>query len=90
MSIDSDIVQRLIRAANNAGNNETEEEVNFSAVIRGTRQSFRRHEVVSSRGRKRKQTLQKRVVLLKLAHADFFPSNAELKFIKQRGLGKFV
>lgn len=85
----ADIVRRLMQAANNAGNNETVEEANFSEVIRATRQSLRRHEGVSNRGRKRKRTFKKRVVLIKLAHADFFPSNAELAFIKRRGLGKF-
>ncbi|XP_025833281.1 uncharacterized protein LOC112905330 [Agrilus planipennis] len=90
MSEERVIASRLLQAAENVSHEETAEEKNFTSLVRDTRRCFRRNEVASSpsRGRKRKRTFKKKVVLMKLAHADFFPSNSELKFLKQRGLGE--
>lgn len=89
MSEEREIASRLLRLAATASSETTLEERNFSNLITATRRNFRRSNVTASprRSRKRKHTFKRKVVLMKLAHADFFPSNAELKFLKQRGLG---
>lgn len=88
MSNEREISDRLLRIAASASNEATQEERNFSSVVALTRRNFRRNNASSPRkGRKRNRTFKRKVVLMKLAHADFFPSNVELKFLKQRGLG---
>ncbi|CAH0560535.1 unnamed protein product [Brassicogethes aeneus] len=84
---ESEIATRLIRAAANVLE-PTPEERTLSSLISQTRMSFRRNCVDNKRGRKRKSSFHKKVTLLKLAHADFYPTTAELKFLKERGLGE--
>lgn len=89
MSSDENIAHRLIQIAANASSQITSEERNFSSLIQSTRRNFRRQELTFTprRGRKRKKIFKRKVVLMKLSNADFFPSKPELKFLKQRRLG---
>lgn len=88
MSNEREIANRLLTIAANAANKSTQEEQDFSSLVQATRRNFRRNLTPSPRrGRKRKTTFKRKLVLMKLAHADFFPTNAELKYLKQRGLG---
>jgi len=89
MSDEREIANRLLMIATSACSELTQEEQDFSSLVTATRRSFKRNNVISSpcKGRKKKATFKRKVILMKLAHADFFPSNTELKFLKQRGLG---
>lgn len=89
MSREQEIASRLLRVASNAANQVTEEERSFTSLVAATRRNFRRSldSNLSTRGRKPRRSYKKRIVLLKLANADFFPTNSELKFLRQRGLG---
>lgn len=71
-SRDRDIADRLLRIAADAGSAQTREERDFSSLLHATRRNFRRGEE-SAVGRKKKDSFKRKVILLKLAHADFFP-----------------
>lgn len=94
MTDDSDIARSLLVAACHASSGPTPEErdYDYATLLRSTRQNFRRPDPAvapTPRGRKRKRSFKKKVVLLKLAHAEFYPCNAELRYLKERGLGIF-
>ncbi|CAH0552833.1 unnamed protein product [Brassicogethes aeneus] len=95
MTEETSVAQVLLRATCRASQ-PTVEERNFTSLLSETRQHFRRNSSgrstrtsspTSGRGRKRRTSFKKKVILIKLAHADFCPSNTELKFLRERGLG---
>ncbi|KAF5297523.1 hypothetical protein FQR65_LT19708 [Abscondita terminalis] len=82
------VISSVLRAANSAAQTATNEENNFETLLNETRSAFRRRESGTPRGRKRKDYFSKKIVVLKLANADFLPGNAEQKYLKERGLGQ--
>ncbi|CAH1113826.1 unnamed protein product [Psylliodes chrysocephalus] len=86
------VAARILQAANNVAVTPTREEDSeneFQSLLTTTRQSFRRRDsgTTPSRGRKRSRTFTRKVFIMRLANANFFPGKKEQQFLKDRGLG---